>query len=221
MTRLSLLILLASLTPAAAQDQQPPNLATTGQGTQGGVARLVFAHQLYAYGTTNKDPLTVLNAARLAASVTVSDTARTAEPTVDIAPISTQFSLTPTAMFDAAAILAAENEALLDLIDTNRRQAPYAPTSAVVSSSSTLASAQTATWPVPFFGAVLAEAAILGNGANNLDLTITDESGNLICQDVGPSDTAYCSFYPAQNGIFQITVSNVGKVANSYFLLTN
>lgn len=221
MTRLSLLILLAALSPAAAQDLPPPNLAATGQGTQGGVARLVLAHHLYAYGTANKDALTVLNAARLAASVTVTDALRSAENATNTASISAQKSPTPSAMFDTATSLAADNEALLDLIDTNRREAPYAPASVAVSSNSTLAPAQTAPWPVPFYGNALAEVAILGNGTSNLDLKITDDAGNLICQDVGPSDTAYCSFYPAQNGIFQITVNNVGARSNSYLLLTN
>jgi hypothetical protein len=221
MYRPIILILLASMTAAMAQDQPPSNLATTGRGSQGGVARLILAHQLYAFGIANKDLLTVLNAARLATSVMPTNTDRphetTGSPSAAIAPIPTS----PAQMFDAAATLAAENDALLDLIDSSRREVPFTPVITVVSSKSNLAAAETDTWPVPFFGASLAEVAILGSGTGNLDLKITDENGNLICQDIGPSDTAYCSFYPAQNGTFLMMVINTGPAANAYLLLTN
>lgn len=221
MTRLSALILLAALSPAIAQDQPPPNLATTGNGTQGGVARLILAHQLYALGTLNKDPLTVLNAARLAASVTLTNTDRPHETTGSPSATLVLNPITAGQMFDAATTLAAENDPLLDFIDAARRDVSFTPLTPVVSSKSNLSTAQTETWPVAFFGASLAEVAILGNGKSNLDLKITDENGNAVCQDIAPSDTAYCSFYPAQNGTFLITVNNTGPAGNSYFLLTN
>ena len=54
MTRLAFVILLATLSPAMAQDQPPPNLTTAGQGAQGGVARLFLSHQLFGLGTAAK-----------------------------------------------------------------------------------------------------------------------------------------------------------------------
>jgi hypothetical protein len=222
MTRhFSLILLIALATPATAQDNPAPNMATEGKGTQGGVARLVLAHHLYALGRANKDPLTVLNAARLAASVTPTDTPRAKETTGAPAATSAHTTTTPIQMFDTATTLAAENEALLDLIDTSRREVAFVPLTGVVSTTSALSMAQTDTWPVPFFGASLAELAILGSGASNLDLRVTDQLGNMVCQDIGPSDVAYCSFYPAENGTFLITVTNAGNAANNYLLLTN
>lgn len=224
MTRLLLFILLAALTPMTptmAQDQPKPNLTPIGSGTQGGVARMVMAHQLYALGQANKDPLTVLNAARLAASVTLTDTARAHETTGDATATVPSNPTTPAQMFDTATTLAAENETLLDLVDASRREASFVPLTGAVSSTSSLAKAQTDTWQVPFFGVSLAELAILGDGTSNLDLHVSDDQGNPVCQDIGPSDTAYCSFYPAQNGTFLITVTNTGRDANTYLLLTN
>ena len=221
MPRLIILVLLAALSPAMAQDQPPPNLATFGRGSPGGVARMVLAHQLYSLGTANKDPLTVLNAARLATSVTLTDTARPHETAGDAAKTTAANPITPAEMFAKATTLAAENEALLDLIDASRREASFTPLTNVVSSKSSFAGEETDTWPVAFFGASLAEVAILGDGTSNLDLKISDENGNPVCQDIGPSDTAYCSFFPAQNGTFLITVSNAGPASNSYLLLTN
>jgi hypothetical protein len=221
MARLSVLILLTALSPAMAQDQPPPNLTTTGRGTQGGVARLILAHQLYALGMPYKDPLSVLNAARLAASVVLTNTNRPHETTGSPVTTSAPNPLSPAQMFDAATTLAAENDALLDLIDALRREVAFAPVTKVVSTKSSLAPDQTDTWPIPFFGASLAEVAIVGSSAGNLDFRLTDENGNLVCQDIGPSDTAYCSFYPAQNGTFLITVNNTGPGTNAYLLLTN
>ena len=221
MIRLATLIFLACLSPATAQDLPAPNLATAGSGAPGGVARLVLAHQLYAIGTANKDPLTVINAARLAGSVTLTDTPRAHEPSGTPAPNAAPAPTTPAQMFATATTLATENEAMLDLIDASRREAPFIPLTNVISTKSSFATAATDTWTLPFFGASLAEVAILGSSDSNLDLSITDENGNAICQDVGPSGTAYCSFYPALNGTFQITVTNTGPAISSYLLLTN
>jgi len=219
--RLCFALSLAWAASAFAQDQPPANLATTGRGAQGGVARLVLSHQLYALGQATKDPLTVLNAARLAATVTLSDTPRARERTGDAAPISAPNPPAAAQMFAAAITLATENEALLDVIDAAQRDVSFAPAVVAVSTASSLSAGQTESWPLAFFGGSLAEVAILGNNSGNLDFQITDANGALICRDIGPSDTAYCSFYPAENGGFLMTVTNTGDAANSYLLLTN
>lgn len=222
MTRLASMFLIAALaSPATAQDISTPNLTTEGKGTQGGVARLVLAHNLYALGSTSIDPLTVLNAARLAASVIATDTKRAKETTSDSTATASSNPTTPTQMFASATTLAAENEALLELIDTSRREATFAPLTGVVSSTSTLDATHSDTWTVSFFGASLAELAIIGDSSGNLDLMVVDEIGNPVCLDLGPADIAYCSFYPAQNGTFSIVVQNTGSGANTYRFLTN
>lgn len=65
--------LVALSAPALAQDQSGTNVDATGTGAPGGASTLAVAHDLYAIGIANKDALTVLTAARLAASVPVTE----------------------------------------------------------------------------------------------------------------------------------------------------
>lgn len=219
--RLCLVLLCAVAFPATAQDQPAPNLAAEGQGVAGGVARIAFAHQLYALGLANKDALTVLNAARLAASVVLTDTPRAHKSTGDPAEVAAAPALSPARMFDSAASLAAQDVGLLDLIDASKREAAFTPVITVVSTATTLAAAQTDAWPVSFFGGSLAELAILDDLSGSLDLQVTDENGNLVCKGSGASAVAYCGFYPAANGTFIVSVSNNASAAITYRLLTN
>lgn len=229
MRRLFPLLLLASLSPAMAEDQPPPNLAASeqaneqasGQGTQGGVARLFLSHQLYALGTAAKDPLTVLNAARLAASVALAETPRAHETSVNAAETLPLHMHSPDQMFDTAAMLSAQDDGLLDMVDASRREAGFIPNVTVISTESTLAAAQTDIWHQSFFGESLAEIAILGAAANTFDLRVTDENSNPICLGAGADTAQYCSFYPAENGAFQIHVTNRGTAAIPYLLVTN
>ena len=50
---------------------------------------------------------------------------------------------------------------------------------------------------------------------------VTDENGNILCYDVGWSDSLYCDFTPARDGYFYVTVENMGGARNSYYLITN
>jgi hypothetical protein len=61
--------------PAHAQDKSGPNVATpTESPTPGATATMALAHELYATGLAQRDPVTVLAAARLAASVDLAPT---------------------------------------------------------------------------------------------------------------------------------------------------
>ena len=50
---------------------------------------------------------------------------------------------------------------------------------------------------------------------------MADENGNTICLDRSYSDRLYCSFTPAWTGNFTIVVKNMGRIRNSYYILTN
>ena len=56
-----------------------PNVNTAATGTKGAVATMAMAQDLYALGMANKDALTVLTAAKLAASVDVKEIERKKE----------------------------------------------------------------------------------------------------------------------------------------------
>lgn len=75
---------------AQADDLPPPNLAPLPQSapaTEGATARLIEAHRLQAMGLALKDPVLLLAAARLMASVTLREVTRaTAEPVAEPKP---------------------------------------------------------------------------------------------------------------------------------------
>ena len=84
----------------------------------------------------------MLNAARLAASVTRTETTRAPDTAHEINAAAVQQPTSPADMFAAATTLAAENETLLDMIDTVRREANYAPATVAVGSVGTISPPQ-------------------------------------------------------------------------------
>lgn len=210
--------------PAAAQDQTGTNIDKAGVGTKGGVATLALAQDLYALGLANKDALTVLTAATLAASVHVTTVERT--KTTKGTETAGQDEGTGTAV-DAATMLATardlagEDEVLAGLIEDAEADGARGRFGGASATLSRLAAGQTDLWEIPFYGESYAEVAVLGDGDANLDVRVTDENGNIICHDVGWSDRVYCDFVPSWNGYFYVTVENAGSRRNSYTILTN
>ncbi|HOZ34859.1 MAG TPA: hypothetical protein PLM52_18455 [Tabrizicola sp.] len=259
---------LAALTlPVLAQDKTGTNAGVTAEGaTPGGAATMGLAQDLYAVGLAQGDAVTVLAAAKLAASVevataepaaldaakvTVTDDqatfrAKKAAPAAPAAPAPmmndgtpraaskvTLFSatsdeegaaeapVTAEAMFAKAAELAADDEALLGLIEDAQAEGSRGRIGGAVQWLSRLPAGMTDVWEVPFYGNSYAEVAIVGDGDANLDVAVTDENGNVICYDVSWSDKLYCDWTPSWDGYFYVTVQNMGGSRNSYYLMTN
>ncbi len=124
-------------------------------------------------------------------------------------------------MLAAAKELAGEDETLLGLIEDVEAEGARGRIGGAISRQSRLPAGMTDVWEVPFYGSSYAEIAVVGDGDSNLDVLVTDESGNTICFDVSWSDKVACDFVPAWNGYFYITVQNTGATRNSYYLLTN
>lgn len=259
-------ILAALSLPLMAQEKSGPNLGTTAEGAApGGAATMGLAQELYATGVAQGDAITVLAAAKLAASVDVATAeAGDLDPALfeagpDLATFAKRrtgstgpaapepimadgqrpaakasfFSatsedegtadapVTAEAMFAKAKELAADDEALLGLIDDAMAEGSRGRIGGAVQWLSRLPAGQTDVWEVPFYGNSYAEVAIVGDGDADLDVAVTDENGNVICYDVSWSDKLYCDFTPAWDGYFYITVQNMGGVRNSYYLMTN
>lgn len=66
-------IALPAFAPAAFAQDKGPNFNSAAKGEKGGVATAALAQELFALGVANDDALTVLTAAKLAASVDVTD----------------------------------------------------------------------------------------------------------------------------------------------------
>lgn len=259
--------LVALALPAIAQDKSGSNIGATAEGAAtAGAATLGLAHDLYALGVADGDALTVLAAAKLAASVEVASAeaadldpakitvtegdqstfrARKAAPAAPAAPApimndamrpaakasffsatsddegAAEAPVTAQAMFAMATELAADDEALLGLIEDAEAEGSRGRIGGAVQWLSRLPAGVTDVWEVPFYGNSYAEIAIVGDGDANLDVAVTDENGNVICYDVSWSDKLYCDWTPAWDGYFYVTVQNVGSVRNSYYLMTN
>lgn len=256
--------LVALTLPVIAQDQKGPNESlTTDAKPTGAPSTLALAHELYALGVADGDALTVLTAAKLAASVDVTTgTAAALDPaTVDSgaaqttrkkaaaaapaapAPVMKEGEARPVAvttfgtagnddasdnappdaaaMFAKATDLAGDDEALKGLIADAEAESSRGRIGGSISYESRLPTGMYDVWEIPYFGNSYAELAVVGDGDANLDLTITDENGNVICYDVSPSDQVYCDWVPAWDGYFYVTVENKGGKRNTYYLLTN
>ena len=259
----------AALTlPALAQDKSGANVGAAAEGaTPGAASTMGLAQELYALGVAQGDAVTVLAAAKLAASVEVKsaeaaalDPAKVtfgdgvdqttfrkkAAPGAPAAPApmmndgtpravakATFFNalnedegaadapVTADAMFAKAKELAADDEALLGLIDDAMAETGRGRIGGAVEWLSRLPSGQTDVWEIPYYGNSYAEVAVVGDGDANLDVAVTDENGNVICYDVSWSDKLYCDWTPAWDGYFYVTVQNMGGSRNSYYLMTN
>ncbi|WP_225029078.1 hypothetical protein [Xinfangfangia pollutisoli] len=254
--------LVALSLPVIAQDQTGPNESLkTDAAPAGAASTLALAYELYDLGVADGDALTVLTAAKLAASVDVTaGTAATLDPaTVDVqqtakrkstgaapaapAPIMNDGEARPVAvttfgsagneddgagapvdaaaMFAKATELAGDDETLKGLIADAEAESSRGRIGGSVSYESRLPTGMYDVWEIPYYGNSYAEIAVVGDGDANLDLTITDENGNVICYDVSPSDQVYCDWVPAWDGYFYVTVENKGNKRNTYYLLTN
>lgn len=255
--------------PALAQDKTGVNVGAAAEGAAPGAASTMgLAQELFALGVAQGDAVTVLAAAKLAASVEVKTAEaaaldpskvtfgegvdettfrkKAAPAAAPAAPApmmndgtpravakATFFNaanedegaadapVTADAMFAKAKELAADDEALLGLIDDAMAETGRGRIGGAVEWLSRLPSGQTDVWEIPYYGNSYAEVAIVGDGDANLDVAVTDENGNVICYDVSWSDKLYCDWTPAWDGYFYVTVQNMGGSRNSYYLMTN
>lgn len=220
-------LLLASTHLAMAEDKSGVNAADMAEGAGGPVAQLSMAQDLYSYGLANQDALAVLAAARITRSITPEDVEREIETSategVDVSEEGEGVDAPADAdqMLVAALELAAGDPGLTGLIEDAQAEGSRGRMGGASRTLSRLRAGHTDLFTVPFYGGSLAEIAILGDGDADLDLLVTDENGNTICLDRSYSDRLYCSFTPSWNGNFHVVVKNMGRIRNSYYILTN
>ncbi len=226
----ALLTALCMALPAGAEDRGP-NQSKAAPATPGPVRTLVLAWDLYAEGLRREDPLLLLTAVRLArasdlraATGWITEAAPAKAPPADGSPDAglPRDPASPKAL--ALAVIMAEGDpALADLAadaeaDLARGRLGEGSLPTV---TGTVAAGGTDSYRIVFNGELPAEVGLVGDGSGNLDLTVTDENGHLICQDSGPSDRAFCGFTPLWNGWFDVAVANRSATENTYRLSTN
>lgn len=214
--------LLATASPSAAD---PANVAPARSGTDGAAGRIVLAQQTYQAAMQQGDTILLLAAIRLARSVTVRQPtgwAKTTEGKPAADPVAGRAAAPDPASPQVLAIaqaLAGEDYALQDIVYDLDAQRPHGRLPTAIKAMSDLAGGQTDTWRIALFGDVAAELGLIGDGDTTLDLTVTDDSGNVVCALPPGTTPALCRFTPARNGFFSVRIRNHGEVLNSYQLV--
>lgn len=206
MRRFLLAAALAGLTvPALAETASPVKVAE-------------MSARLYAAGMAAGDSLLILSAARMrkALAPVAGDRAAVDGVAGEGAPLSWE------EMLASAEARAVGDEALLGLIADARVEATKGVASGPVYNIGQLGNGKGDTYPpIEFRGGEYAEVYVEAKAAANLNLTVYDDKGRLVCSDTDISHIAYCGWTPASAGTFTLKVDNKGPVAADYALMTN
>lgn len=176
------------------------------------------ARALYDIGVAEGDPLYILAAARLRKSVEPRPIDRAPEggTAATGAPLGWQDILA------AAASLIVGDPILLGLAeDIAAENSKGVMTGPVYSIVDIRAGGQDRYPGLPFTGGQYAEIYVEGPSGTDLNLTVRDDQGRLVCSDTDISAIAYCGWKPATDGRFAITVENQGRTGGRYSMMTN
>ncbi len=182
------------------------------------VQTAALSARVFDAGVQTADPVLMLAAARLRKSIAPEPVERAAdggEPGSD-APLGWA------TMADAAAELAEGDDALLGLIDDLRAEATKGVASGPVYNIGKLSGGKTDNYRnIDFKGGEYAEVYIEAQSSVDLNLSVTDAQGRLVCADTDVSHIAYCGWRPDAAGAFTLTVQNKGGSGTGYALMTN
>ena len=186
---------------------------------------MVLAQNAYQTAMQEGDPILLLAAIRLARSVTVRlPTGWTRTTTWEGAAdqeVGRSAAADPASpqVLAIAQALAGEDHSLQDIVYDLDAQRPQGRQPTAIRAEAAVAGAQTDSWRIALFGDVPAELGLIGDGDGPLELTVTDETGSIVCALPPGTTPALCRFTPARNGFFVVTVRNHGEVQNSYQLV--
>lgn len=174
--------------------------------------------RLYAQGIDSSDPLLLITAARLRKQLAPIAADRAPEDGQAVG----ETLFTWEEMLAAAEALALGDDALMGLVADVRVETTKGVASGPVYNIGQLSSGGGDTYPpIEFRGGEYAEVYVEAKAATNVNLTILDDKGRLVCADTDISHIAYCGWTPATAGTFTLKVENKGPVAASYALMTN
>ena len=217
-------ILAFGLQPARAET---PNLAIEVDAALGSATQLVLAQRVYRQATLSGDPVLLLAAIRLARGVMIRPATAWERMTDDDAtPPETTERTGPPDPGSAAALtvlqgLAVDDPDLQDLAYDLDAQLPQGRLPVATVAAAAISGGARDDWRLPLSGAVAAEIAVIGDGSTPLGLTVTDDTGAIVCARPATTDPMLCSFVPARNGFFTVAVSNSGSEWNNYRLIGN
>ncbi len=144
-----------ALVPLAAEEAKGPNIDLVAPHGEARVATLALAHELFALGRAQGDALTVLAAARLAASVTTEPGPERKVTTSGEAVTDPETPARPAdagAMFDLALSLAGQDPYLTDVILDARDAVGRGRIGGAFSHSASVTPGRTDSWEIPVTG---------------------------------------------------------------------
>jgi hypothetical protein len=174
--------------------------------------------RLYAMGLADEDPLLILSAAKLRKTLAPigGDRAATNGVEGNGAPLGWE------EMLASAETMVEGDDAIAVLIEDLLAARTRGVSSGPVYNIGSLSNGGGDTYPpIEFRGGEYAEVYVEAKAATNLNLTIYDNKGRLVCSDTDISHIAYCGWTPATAGNFTLKVENKGPAAANYALMTN
>ena len=182
------------------------------------VQTAALSARLYAAGVDAADPVLMLAAARLRKSINPEPVMRAAEG----GEAGTDAPLGWAAMADAAADLASDDAGILGLIDDLRAEATKGVASGPVCNIGQLARGKSDNYRnIDFKGGEYAEVHVEAQTSVELNLSVIDAQGRLVCADTDVSHIACCGWRPDTAGVFTLSVQNKGAAGTGCALMTN
>ena len=162
--------------------------------------------RVHAAGVEAGDPLILLTAAQLRKE----------------AGLPPDLPLSADAILAEAEALAAGDPALMALIGDIRASGMKGVASGPIHHLAALPAGMAETRaPMPFRGGEYAEAYVEAAPGADLNLTVLDAGGHVVCTDTDRSHIAYCGWTPATDGDFVLKIENAGSAPADYALMTN
>ena len=178
-----------------------------------GVAQVVTAAELAAWGRARRDPGAMIMAARLLAEVPV----RTGEGP---API-----LTPGSLLDEAEAMAPGNEAVMAAVqrvrDGTRGVSSSTFGTGPIFTVKSVGARETLGFEVEARRGEVLRVAAIGDGDTNIDLVVTGETGSLLCRDGFGDHYPVCTLPAGGGGRLKVDIINRGGVWTQVQILSN
>ena len=179
-----------------------------------GVTQVLTAAELAAWGRDRNDAGALIMAARLLAEVPVRQTDG-----------GTPF-LTAASLLDEAAAMAGDNPGVVDAIDRLRDPLTRGVRSSAfgagpVLTVKSLQARERWAFDVEARGGEILRVAAIGDGDTNIDLTVRDARGAVICRDGFGDHYPVCTVSPRAGGRMQVDIVNRGNVWTKVQVLSN
>jgi len=180
-----------------------------------GVSQMVTAAEVAAWGRAHGDPGALIMAARILAEVPV----RPHDPTGEAAV------LTSDLLLDEAAGLAQGHTAVMDAIarlrETKRgvRSSPFGQGPIFLVRE--IRARETYAFDLEARGGEVLRVAAIGDGDTNIDMSVRDADGAVVCRDGFGDHYPVCTVARAQPGKMRIDIVNRGAIWTKVQILSN